>query len=222
MPRARRVDFPGARHHVMNRGARHRTIFENDEECAEFIGFAAELPERFGVLVHAYALMPNHYHLAVESTRGRLSAAMSFLAGRYTQWSNNRHRGWDGSIFRGRFRNIVVYRDVHWHYLPLYLHLNPLRAGLVCNLAQSRWTSHGAYAGIDPVPEWLTTDDLLEGYGGTEGYLESLGDVVLGASNRLTTLSRSPSRPIFDARRRRSASEGSGVECYRRPRCFVL
>ena len=119
MPRPVRLDWPGCRHHVMNRGARREPVFLDDTACAAFVGFVSELPRRFGLLVHAYALMPNHYHMLVESTRGRLSDAMGFLGSRYALWLNARHRGWDGPVFRGRFRSVAVEREEHWHHLPI-------------------------------------------------------------------------------------------------------
>ena len=136
MPRPLRIAYPGARHHVMNRGARREPVFYDDVSRNTFITFLAELPERFGVLIHAYALMPNHYHLLVESTQGRLSDGMAFLGSRYTQWVNAVHPNWDGPLFRGRFRSKEVVNEQHWHYLPIYLHLNPLRSQLAMRLSQ--------------------------------------------------------------------------------------
>jgi REP element-mobilizing transposase RayT len=182
MSRQKREDYPGARHHVMNRGARRDPVFPDDRACARFIHYLAELPVRFGLLVHAYALMPNHYHLLLESESANLSAGMAFLGGAYSQWLNAIHRAWDGPLFRGRFKSKLVIHDEHWYYLPIYLHLNPVRAGIVPTVEQSHWTSHGVYAGTEQTPEWLTTGDLLAGYGDHEGYRRYLQEVVEGRS----------------------------------------
>jgi len=182
VPRPPRIDYPGARHHVMNRGARHEPLFYSDHHCAEFLGYLSEIPRRFGLLVHGYALMPNHFHLLVESARAELSRGIGFLTGRYAEWLNTTHEDWDGPVYRGRFKSKLVECEEHWHYLPIYLHLNPERAGLVNDVSESRWTSHGAYSGDDAAPEWLVTDDLLEGFGGQRGYLEYLREVRLGRS----------------------------------------
>ncbi len=182
MPRPKRTDYAGARHHIMNRGARREPLFLDEFACDAFLGYIAELPKRFGLLIHAYALMPNHYHLLVESTQGRLSDAMGFLGSRYAQWLNRIHPKWDGPLFRGRFHSKPVISEEHWHYLPIYLHLNPLRARLVMRLNQSRWTSHKAYAGTAKQPEWLTTEDLLDGYGSKEGYRSYMQEVRQGRS----------------------------------------
>lgn len=179
MSRPARIDFPGARHHVMNRGARHAPIFVDDISCTLFLAALADLPTRFGVHVHAYALMPNHFHLLVETPRGNLSAAMKHLAGEYVRALNAHHK-WDGPLFRGRFRNRVVETDEYWRNLLLYLHLNPVRAGLVTRVEDSVWTSHEAYAGTAKPPAWLTTSDLLGAFGGHATYLDEIDGLRTG------------------------------------------
>jgi len=107
--RRKRVDYPGAWHHVMNRGARRAPIFAEESDCGELLRAVGETVARFGVEVHAYALMPNHYHLLVRSMVGNLSRAMRHLNGVYTQRINSAH-GWDGPVFRGRFHSKVTPR----------------------------------------------------------------------------------------------------------------
>jgi putative transposase len=205
MPRLPRVDYPGARHHVMNRGARREPLFYTDHHCAEFIGFLSELPRRFGLAVHAYALMPNHFHLSIESTRGELSRGMAFVAGRYAEWLNANHQGWDGPVYRGRFKSKLVESEEHWHFLPIYLHLNPVRSGLVGHVSLSSWTSHGAYSGEEAVPVWLTVSDLLAGYGGHRGYSDYLREVNLGRSGPPDGFER----VLFEKSRRRKGQDDS-------------
>ncbi|MCP4600207.1 MAG: hypothetical protein GY847_06670 [Proteobacteria bacterium] len=180
MPRPPRLDYPGARHHVMNRGARREPVFFDDNYCAEFLSLVAVLPERFGIRVHAYALMPNHFHLLLESMRGRLSDGMQYVGSHFVQWFNSHRKAWDGPVFKGRFHSKEVIYEEHWHHLLAYLHLNPVRANLVKNINRSRWTSHGGYAGKENVPEWLTIDDLLQGYGSQSGYIEYVRDMRFG------------------------------------------
>ena len=177
MPRAPRIDAPDTRHHVMNRGARRAPIFGDESHCGLFLELLSELPERFGCAVHGFALMPNHYHLMLESRRGDLSRAMGYLQSRYAA-QINRHGGWDGPLFRGRFRNRVVWHEHHWIHLLAYLHLNPVRARLVVRPEQADWTSHRCYAGVDSTPGWLTTGELLEAFGGVGGYQRYLADLL--------------------------------------------
>lgn len=176
MPRQKRDDFPGARHHVMSRGARKEEVFRDTQHCSLFLSILAELPQRFAVLVHGYALMPNHFHLMLESQAGRLSAAMGFLLSRFTV-AANKLDAWDGPVFRGRFHNRLVYEEQHWTHLLAYLHLNPVKARLAAKPEQFRWTSHRFYAEIDAPPPWLTTaelNELLEPLGGYRVYLKDV------------------------------------------------
>lgn len=174
--RQARIDYDGARHHVMNRGSRRAPIFFDCESRKHFVKLLAELPPRFGIRIHGYVLMPNHYHLMIESN-GELGRAMRHLGGCYTQ-QLNRRRGWDGPLFRGRYRNKVVETDDYWTHLLLYLHLNPSRAGL--HAAYERWSSHGAYLGCAPTPGWLTTAELLNRFSGPRGYARDFDATAAG------------------------------------------
>lgn len=179
MPRTPRLDFPGARHHCMNRGARREAMFLDDDCCALFLDALAELPERFGSRLHGYALMPNHYHLMIEVPRGNLSEVMRFVGASFTQaW--NRSRGHDGPVFRGRFRNEVVQDDAYWMHLLAYLHLNPVKARLVKHPHECAWTSHGAYRDARLQPDWLVCDELIALFGSREAALDYIEEVRIG------------------------------------------
>lgn len=157
MPRQPRIDFPGAWHHVMHRGARREPIFKKNEHCLLFLELLDTISYQFEIEVHAYSLMPNHYHLLVRSRHGNLSKAMKYLNATYTQRVNLLER-WDGPVFRGRFRSELVQDETNLPYLLAYIHLNPLKAGLITRLQSHGWTSHRAYLGRDPLPDWLVTD----------------------------------------------------------------
>ncbi len=165
MPRPRREDYPGAWHHVMHRGARKAPIFKLERDCWGFLEFLGEMVDGFALELHAYSLMPNHYHLLVRSQLGNLSKGMQFLNSNYTQWINSIHR-WDGPVFRGRFKNQLVEDEEHLRILIAYIHLNPIEARLVKNLDEECWTSHLAYMGREGKPDWLCTDFFLELFGG--------------------------------------------------------
>ncbi|MBN2343248.1 MAG: transposase [Deltaproteobacteria bacterium] len=164
---------------MMNRGGRHGAVFFNDDCRNRFLSLLGESVERYQIRVHAYVLMDNHYHLLVESVRGNLSASMRLISQEYTQYVNSTLH-LDGSVFRGRFANKLVLDETHWHYLPVYLHMNPVRARLVNDLLKYKWSSHLAYSGQCTVPGWLTTSDLLGGFGGTVGYSQYLQEVKWG------------------------------------------
>lgn len=176
-----RLDFPGARHHVMNRGGRRGPIFVDDADCCVFLDILGTFPQRFGVRVHGYALMPNHYHLMLESTSGHLSRAMHELGRDYTQRHNRRHKV-DGQVFRGRFHNRVVGNERYWQHLLAYLHLNPVRAGLG-TIDDAEWTSHRAYLGEDSRPPWLTTSELQALFGSIAAYRAYVDAVANGVAD---------------------------------------
>ncbi len=181
MARRLRLDHPGARHHVYNRSARRERLFTTDSHCAAFIKVLADLKPLFGVNVHGYALMPNHYHLMLETPQGNLSKAMRHFGAELTQALNGMEDDWDGPLFQGRFHNRIVEDEAYWAYLLLYLHLNPVKARLVRHVDDSRWTSHGAYGELRTTQDWLTTHELLDLYGGTEGYRTAITDARSGS-----------------------------------------
>lgn len=161
MPRKPRIDFDGAWHHVMNRDAGRRVIFEADSERDRFLNCLVVACQRYAVEVHGYCLLSNHYHLLVRSRDGRLSAAMSWLSSRYTQ-SLNYEKDRDGPLFRGRFASVPIDGDAHLMQSLRYIHLNPVRAGLASKCEAWPWSSASAYAGVSAKPNWLHTEALLE------------------------------------------------------------
>ena len=179
MSRRMRIDFAGAWHHVMNRGARRQVVFHSPCDYALFLDVLAEVTERTGIEVHAYCLMPNHYHLVVRSPNGNLSAALQMLGRAFTLAMNRRH-GWDGAIFRGRFVNLLVDDDVHLAMVMAYVHLNPVRAGLVQRPQDARWSSFRAYAGTAKPPPFLTTLVALGMHGSCRGLVEFTGECHRG------------------------------------------
>ena len=144
MSRPLRIEYPGAWYHVMNRGRRNVDIFSDRVDFESFVTLLHKCVELWGVKVSAYCLMSTHYHLLIQTPLGNLSRAMRHLNGVYTQYYNRRH-GCDGSLFRGRYKAIVVEEDSYLLELVRYIHLNPLRAGMVEALDDYIWSSHAGY-----------------------------------------------------------------------------
>ena len=151
----------------MNRGANHADIFYDARDRRRFLRLLAESRRRHGLTVHAYCLMGNHYHLLVEDRDGRLSAAMRHINGSYTQAFNRRH-GRDGPLFRGRFRAQIVEREGYVLELLRYIHMNPVRAGMVRRAGDYPWSSHAFYQQARATT-WLSIDVLGEEFRGTTG-----------------------------------------------------
>jgi len=156
MSRPLRVTFSGAVYHVMARGNDRRSIFLDDDEFRHFLRLLAAAIKRFGLVCHIYCLMPNHYHLVIETPSGNLSEGIHWLNGSYAQWWNRRHQAC-GHVFQGRFKAQLVQQDRYLHTLSAYNHLNPPRAGLVRTPEEWPWSSYRAYVGLAPTPEFLET-----------------------------------------------------------------
>ena len=124
MARPLRIEFPGALYHVSARGNARQDIFLDDQDRQRFLGVLERVVSRFHLLLHAYCLMDNHFHLVVETPEANLSQAMRQLNGVYTQAFNRRH-DLVGHVLQGRFRAIVVDRDSYLLELCRYVVLNP-------------------------------------------------------------------------------------------------
>ena len=133
MPRSRRIELEGAVYHVMARGNRRGKIFVDDSDRETFLRTLGEACHRAGMLVYAWVLMGNHYHLALQTPRGNLVDGMRWLQNTYTRRFNSRHRQW-GRLFGDRYKAVLVDRDEEGGYLPAlidYIHLNPARARII-------------------------------------------------------------------------------------------
>src|SRR2546423_1159235 len=134
MPRPLRIQYEGALYHVMSRGDRREGIFFDDADRNAVLRTLGGTCAKMGWEVHAYCLMGNHFHLVVETPQPNLALGMKWLLGTYTQRFNRRHRHW-GHLFGGRYKAQLIdsrSRD----YLRRacdYVHLNPVRAGIVAS-----------------------------------------------------------------------------------------
>jgi len=126
MPRPLRFEYEGALYHVLNPGNYRSWIFEDDGAKASFEKALFEACERSGWILHAYCVMGNHYHLALETPQPNLSEGIRWLQGAYATRCN-RYRKESGHLFQGRFKSIVVEDGERLAWLCHYIHLNPAR-----------------------------------------------------------------------------------------------
>ena len=142
MARKLRIQFPGAIYHVINRGNYRRDLFVSPSEAQAFLETVREARDLMGWQVHAYALMRNHYHLAIETPEPNLVEGMHWLQ---STWATrfNRFRQERGHLFQGRYQSILVEDSAALARVVDYIHLNPVRAKIVPpDLVKSyRWTS---------------------------------------------------------------------------------
>jgi putative transposase len=157
---------PNGVYHVTARGNRGERIFRKDDDSEQFLRTLADVVPRFGWRCHAYCLLPNHFHLVIETPHANLSAGMHRLNGRYAAWFNRRH-AFEGHVFQRRFHAVLV--ESEWHLLELarYVTLNPVRAGLCDAPSQWRWSSYGATVGATAIPAFLDVDRVLAHFGST-------------------------------------------------------
>jgi REP element-mobilizing transposase RayT len=123
------MEYPDAWYHVLNRGRRRELIFWDNRDYEIFLQTVQEASESFHLKVTAYCLMPNHYHLLVQTPDGNLSRCFRHIDGIYTQRFNRRHDH-DGSLFRGRYKALLIEAESYLLQLVRYIHRNPLKAGM--------------------------------------------------------------------------------------------
>ena len=192
MARPLRVHVPDGWYHVTSRSNGSKAIFRSDTDRRRFLSLISELPERFGTEIHAFVIMPNHYHLLVRCRRASLSETLRWLQTTYSvryNWAH-KHRG---HVFQGRFKANLIQSEESLDNVARYLHLNPVRIGglglskedqrrarvlgcedpgaeLVARRIQTlrdfKWSSWRVYAGDEPAPSWLTTERIQGGSGG--------------------------------------------------------
>ncbi|MEP6670728.1 MAG: transposase [Chthoniobacter sp.] len=172
MPRSIRLEYPGAFYHVMARGNRRERIFADDLDRRFFLQALGEACERTGWRVHAWVLMSNHYHCLIETPEPNLVAGMQWLQNTYTRRFNTRHRAW-GRLFGDRYKAVVTEGRRGEYYCTLldYIHLNPVRAGLIHlerggSVRDYPWSSvAGGYAlPTRQRPVWLVCEEGLGAY----------------------------------------------------------
>jgi putative transposase len=168
MPRQPRLDAPGVLHHVMGRSLEGTPLFANDADREDFLGRLADLCRARALSVYAWAFMPNHFHLLVRTGVQPLPHSVKKLLTGYVVNFNRRHKRY-GHLFQNRYKSIVCEDDPYLLELTRYIHLNPVRGGVVRGLAALKtypWAGHAALMGGVP-RAWQDTDTILAQFGTT-------------------------------------------------------
>jgi putative transposase len=190
MTRPLRLEFEGAYYHITSRGDQRGRIFFDVRDRERFLEILKRTKERYGYLLHAYALMDNHYHLFIETPKANLSQIMQNINTSYTVYVNKRHRRY-GHLFQGRFKGIIVDKETYLIVLTRYIHLNPVRAGIVKRPEDYRWTSYMKYIGASNEKETIV--DITETLScfsrtkkvATRAYMEFVNDGIGEENNPL-------------------------------------
>jgi putative transposase len=141
MPRTARLDAPGVLHHVMIRGIEGRKIFINNKDREDFIERLESLCPEMGIDCYAWAFIPNHAHFLFRTGKESLSKFMRRLLTGYVIGFNRRHKR-RGHLFQNRFKSIICQEETYLRELIRYIHLNPIRSGIVQTLDELNYYSY--------------------------------------------------------------------------------
>ncbi|MBI3398600.1 MAG: transposase [Deltaproteobacteria bacterium] len=166
MSRPLRIEYPGAVYHITSRGNEKKAVFKDKSDREAFLKVLAQVNKRYNWLCHAYCLMDNHYHTLVETPDGNLSIGMRQLNGVYTQTFNRRHKR-PGHLFQGRYKAILIQKDSHLLEVCRYIVLNPVRARIVEQPGDWKWSSYLATSGRENPHPCLTRDWILNQFSRT-------------------------------------------------------
>ena len=168
MPRKARIDAPGALHHVIVRGIERRKIFLDDADRDRFVERLSVVIDETQTACFAWALIPNHFHLLLRTGNEGVSRVMQRLLTGYAVTFNRRHRR-QGHLFQNRYKSILCQEDAYLLELVRYIHLNPLRAGIVKSLSELEKHLYCGYRSFFKTGErpWQNTEYVLKQFGPT-------------------------------------------------------
>ncbi len=184
MPRQPRLDIPYVLHHVIVRGIERRDIFADDADKERFVSRLSALLTKGSTKCFAWSLMSNHFHLLLMPTTVSLSETMRCLLTGYAVYFNRKYQR-SGHLFQNRYKSILCEEEPYFLELVRYIHLNPLRAGLVANLDgldHYQWSGHAALLGNRTV-EGQERDEVLARFGKSKaralrGYRQFVADGI--------------------------------------------
>jgi REP element-mobilizing transposase RayT len=170
MPRQARLDAPGMLQHVMARGIEKKRIFCDETDYRFFVKRLGELLDETHVDCFAWALIPNHFHLLLRTGPTPLATFMRRLMTSYAGYYNRYHER-SGHLFQNRYKSFVCEEDLYFLELVRYIHLNPLRSGLVKDLEELKrypWCGFGVLMGRYK-NSWQEIDEVLKYFGDRVG-----------------------------------------------------
>ena len=165
MPRTARLDIESGFYHVYNRGNNRKALFLTNEDYLDFLKILCKTKEIFEFKLHAYCLMPNHFHFLMERREVPLSFILKRVEQIYAQRFNKRYES-TGHLFEGRFKSKICKDDTHFKTVSRYVHRNPVRASLVNSPEEWRWSGvHAFGGGLIPADSLVDTEFTLSVFG---------------------------------------------------------
>lgn len=160
MARSLRIEYEGALYHVTARGNERKKIFFSNTDYDKFLHYVSEAKKKYGINIHCYVLMSNHYHLVIETPEANISRAMHYINSSYTTYVNIKRKR-SGHLFQGRYKAIIIDRNSYLVELSRYIHLNPVRAKMVQKPEEYPFSSYKTYISTNK-NEFMTSGLILD------------------------------------------------------------
>jgi putative transposase len=186
MARPLRISYPGAFYHITCRGNERRNIFLDNDDRSRFIQLLTESLNIYRVILFAYVLMDNHFHLIIQTLRSNLSEFMRRFNICYTGWFNYHHHTC-GHLYQGRYKALLVDADNYLLELSRYIHLNPVRSKKHRKLGYRKqwhyaktypWSSIHGYLNKKSAVDFIEYANVLEMVGGRRAYYRFIDDGI--------------------------------------------
>ncbi|MBI4838064.1 MAG: transposase [Nitrospirae bacterium] len=158
-----RIEYEGALYHIAARGNEGNPIYRGAGDYKKFLEILSKLPLRYGIILHGYVLMENHYHLLIETPKSNITKAMHWLNAVYTAYFNRKHNR-VGHLLQGRYKGLLIEKERYLVAVSRYIHLNPVRAMMARRPDEYQWSSYPEYIGKEKESKWLKCDWILGQY----------------------------------------------------------
>ena len=140
MPRKKRLKINGS-YHIVCRGVERRNVFLDADDFDIFLNLLNEVTIKYGITVHSFCLMTNHYHILVEiNEQSNLSESMRILNSTYAMYFNKKYKR-TGHLWQGRYGSFLIYNSAHFWYVTKYIERNPIKAGIVTKIEYYKYQS---------------------------------------------------------------------------------
>lgn len=183
MTRPPRIEFPGAVYYVTTRGNADHSVVDDDADRTKWASVLADAAQRYAWRVYAFALLDDRYHIFFQTREATLATGMRDLNGNYAVYHSARHHQ-PGHLFRGRYQAVLVEPNGHMADVSRHVHLSPVRAGLVPQPEQWRWSSYVGYCSTRRRRDWIDYGTVLAEFGADEsGARRAYRDFVVAGLN---------------------------------------
>lgn len=184
--RKRRLWYPGAIYHVVARGNRQEAIFKQKEDYLIYLKFLEQINEKYPFKLYSYCLMGNHIHLQIKTLDNEIWKIMKGINWQYSMYFNEKY-DLSGHLFQGRYYSEIIDTESYLLQTSKYIHLNPVKAGIVDKPIQYPWSSYRVFMGVKK-DKLVFEENILELFQNSSRalyreYVES--DMVSGTVNKL-------------------------------------